>query len=100
MVWGLLRRTPSVRLGGLALLGVAIVKVWTYDLSGSSSMRRLTYGGNNRYPTWSADREGDAAIFWQGADGTDAAERLARPEPGTIHVAEGWAPTATASWSA
>jgi uncharacterized membrane protein len=33
VVWGLVRRAPSVRLGGLALLGVAIVKVWTYDLS-------------------------------------------------------------------
>jgi uncharacterized membrane protein len=33
VVWGLVRRAPSVRLGGLALLGIAIVKVWTYDLS-------------------------------------------------------------------
>ncbi|HWO47040.1 MAG TPA: DUF2339 domain-containing protein [Solirubrobacterales bacterium] len=33
VVWGLVRRSPSVRLGGLALLGIAIVKVWTYDLS-------------------------------------------------------------------
>jgi uncharacterized membrane protein len=33
VVWGMVRRAPSVRLGGLALLAIAIVKVWTYDLS-------------------------------------------------------------------
>jgi uncharacterized membrane protein len=33
IVWGMVRRAPNVRLGGLALLAVAIVKVWTYDLS-------------------------------------------------------------------
>ena len=47
--------------------------VWIYDLSGTSSMRRLTFGGRNRFPIWSADgqrvafqsdREGDLGIFW------------------------------------
>jgi uncharacterized membrane protein len=33
VVWGMVRRAPSVRLGGLALLAIAIAKVWTYDLS-------------------------------------------------------------------
>jgi len=33
IVWGMARRAPNVRLGGLALLAVTIVKVWTYDLS-------------------------------------------------------------------
>jgi serine/threonine-protein kinase len=71
-----------------------------YDLSGTSSLRRLTFGGNNRLPIWSADgkrvafqsdREGDLAIFWQPVDG-GTAERLTRPEPGTSHVPESWAP--------
>ena len=53
--------------------------VWIYDLSGTSAMQRLTSGGNNRFPIWSADskrvafqsdRDGDLAIFWQPADGT------------------------------
>ena len=75
--------------------------VWIYDLSGTSSMRRLTVGGRNRYPIWSADgervafqsdREGDVGIFWQRADGTGPAERLTRPEPGTFHVPESWSP--------
>lgn len=33
VVWGMVRRSPQARLGGLGLLAVAIVKVWTYDLS-------------------------------------------------------------------
>ena len=46
--------------------------VWTYDLSGASAPRRLTFGGKNRFPIWSADgervafqsdREGDFGIF-------------------------------------
>ncbi|HEX6782132.1 MAG TPA: DUF2339 domain-containing protein [Solirubrobacterales bacterium] len=33
VVWGMVRRAPKARLGGLALLALAIAKVWTYDLS-------------------------------------------------------------------
>ena len=71
-----------------------------YELGSASSMRRLTYGGNNRVPVWSADgrrlafqsdRDGDSAIFWQSVDGGQA-ERLTRPEPGTVHTPESWEP--------
>ena len=71
-----------------------------YDLSGTSSLRRLTFGGNNRLPLWSgdgkrvafqSDREGDFGIFWQSVDG-GTAERLTRAEPGTSHMPESWAP--------
>ena len=64
-------------------------------------MRRLTFGGNNRFPIWSADgqrvafqsdREGDLGIFWQRADGTGAAERLTKPDQGHAHVPESWSP--------
>jgi serine/threonine-protein kinase len=73
--------------------------IYTYHLSGASGMQRLTFGGNNRYPIWSAnnrvvfqsDREGDLAIFWQ-APGVGAAERLTTPEQGTSHVPESWSP--------
>jgi serine/threonine-protein kinase len=63
--------------------------VWVYDLSGATSMRKLTFGGSNRFPLWSrdgkfivfsSDREGDPALFRQQADGNGAAERLAQPE--------------------
>jgi Tol biopolymer transport system component len=75
--------------------------VWIYDLSGATSMRRPTIGGRNRYPVWSpdgqrlafqSDREGDAAIFWQRADGTGTAERLTKPDQGTAQVPEAWSP--------
>ena len=73
--------------------------VWIYELAGKTSMRRLTFGGRNRFPIWSADgqhvalqsnREGDMGIFWQRADGTGAAERLTKPDQGTSHVPESW----------
>jgi hypothetical protein len=76
--------------------------VWVYDLSGTSAARRLTVGGNNRMPIWSADgervafqsdREGDLGIFWQRADGTGTAERLTKPDPATEHVPESWSPS-------
>lgn len=71
-----------------------------YELSGANSARRLTFGGNNRFPVWSADgnhiafqsdREGDLAIFWQPADG-GSPERLTKPDAGTQHVPESWSP--------
>jgi serine/threonine-protein kinase len=71
-----------------------------YELSGGSSVRRLTFEGNNRLPIWSrdgrriafqSDRDGDRAIFWQSVSG-GVAERLTHPEPGTSHVPESWSP--------
>ncbi len=73
--------------------------IWIYELSGATSMRRLTFGGNNRFPLWSADGqrivfqsdlEGDLGIFWQRADGLGAAERLTKAEQGESHVPESW----------
>jgi serine/threonine-protein kinase len=75
--------------------------VLIFELSGASSVRRLTFGGNNRYPIWSgdgrhvafqSDREGAPAVFWQPADG-GIAERLTTPDPGTAHVPESWSPS-------
>jgi Tol biopolymer transport system component len=70
-------------------------------LDGKTALRRLTFGGNNRYPVWSrdgqrvtfqSDREGDQAIFWQRAEGTGPAERLKKPEKDTAHVPASWSP--------
>jgi serine/threonine-protein kinase len=75
--------------------------VSVFELSGASSVRRLTFGGGNRYPIWSADgryvvfqsdRDGAPGIFRQPADG-GVVERLTTPEPGTSHVPESWSPT-------
>jgi hypothetical protein len=69
-----------------------------YPLSGDSSPRRLTYGGNNRLPVWSrdnkrlafqSDREGDRGIFWQPVDGGNA-ERLTRAKEGEVHTPDAW----------
>lgn len=40
VVWGMVRHSPKARLGGLALLAVAIAKVWTYDLSELEELAR------------------------------------------------------------
>ena len=75
--------------------------VWIYDLSGTSAPRRLTFGGRNRFPVWSADgqrvafqsdRDGDLGIYWQRADGVDTAERVTKPDQGTSHIPESWSP--------
>lgn len=75
--------------------------VWIYELSGSRSMQRLTFGGSNRYPVWSrdgrwvafqSDRDGDRAIFRQAADGSGTAERLTKPEAGVEHIPQAWSP--------
>ena len=71
--------------------------VWIYDLSGGTSLRRLTFGGKNSAPIWSSDgryiifnsdREGDSGLFRQAADGSGSAERLTKPDPGMAHFAE------------
>ena len=75
--------------------------VWTYDLSGATAMRRVTFGGRNRFPVWTSDgqrvafqsdREGDLGIFWQRADGAGTAERLTTAEKDTAHLPESWSP--------
>jgi serine/threonine-protein kinase len=75
--------------------------IWIYDLSRTSALRRLTLGGKDRYPLWSADgqwlvfqsaREGDAGIYRQRADGAGAPERLTTADSGTTHVPESWSP--------
>ncbi len=74
--------------------------VWVYDFAGSSAMRRLTFGGRNRFPVWSADsrrvtyqseRDGSRSIFWQSADGGPE-ERLTTADKGDAHVPESWSP--------
>ena len=76
--------------------------IWIYETSGETEMRRLTDGGNNRYPVWSrdgryvafqSDRNGDAAVFRQRFDGTGSVERLTSPDGARAHVPEDWSPT-------
>ena len=77
------------------------VSIWIDDVTGESSMRRLTFEGRNRFPVWSADgqrvafqsdRGGDLGIWWQMADGSRPAERLTTAERRTAHIPESWVP--------
>jgi Tol biopolymer transport system component len=78
--------------------------IWAYDLSGQTEIRRLTFGGTNRFPVWSSDgrrvtfqsaRGGNRAIYWQAADGAGAADRLTNAAEGEAHVPESWSPDGT-----
>jgi serine/threonine-protein kinase len=75
--------------------------VWIYELSGTSAIRRLTFGGRSRYPVWSpdgrhvayqSDRDGRMAIYVQAVDGDGTVERLTDPADGVSHVPDAWSP--------
>ena len=96
------RVSPDGKLLAVGVDDGSGANIWIYDLSKGTAMRQLTVGGRNRYPIWSADgrrvafqsdREGDRAIFWQRADGTDSAQRLTTPERGVAHVPQSWSRT-------
>jgi serine/threonine-protein kinase len=75
--------------------------VWIHDLTGATAPRKLTFGGHNHRPTWSpdgervvytSDRDGEAALFWQRADGNGPAEPLFKGETGVTIQSEAWSP--------
>ena len=66
-----------------------------YEIGSDTAPLRLTFGGDNRYPVWSADgrrimfqseRDGFPGIFSQSIDGASAAERLTTPAEGERHI--------------
>ncbi len=68
VVWGMLRKSPKARLGGLALLMVAIAKVWTYDLAELEELARalsfvalglLLLAGAFAYQRFKPEEEGE-----------------------------------------
>ena len=75
--------------------------VWVYDLKAGGQLRRLTFGGRDQFPIWSADgrwitfqsdRDGAGGIFRQLADGSGGAERLTKSQDGTQQQPESWSP--------
>jgi serine/threonine-protein kinase len=69
--------------------------IWIYDLSGTTSLRRLTLEGSNNWPRWSPDgrrlaffsiREGKSGIFLHNSDGTGASENLTTAAPANTQL--------------
>ena len=69
VVWGMVRKSWKARFGGLALLGVAIAKVWTYDLAELEELARalsfvalglLLLAGAFAYQRFKPEEEGEA----------------------------------------
>ena len=94
------RVSPDGKWIAFAVVDEKETAVWIYGMSRSGAAQRLTFGGNDRYPVWSADsarvafqsdREGDGGIFAQPISG-GTAERLTKPDIGTTHVPESWSP--------
>jgi serine/threonine-protein kinase len=94
-----IRVSPDGRQLAFGVEDAREANIWLYDMGGNAAPRRLTFGGMNRFPVWSADsgsvlfqsdREGDLGIFRQRADGTGTAERLTKAESGVAHIPESW----------
>ena len=73
--------------------------IWILDLPVKSAPRRLTFGGVNRFPTWSpdgrriafqSDREGQRAVYIQNADMPGPAAELLVKEPGMDLAPSSW----------
>jgi serine/threonine-protein kinase len=83
------RISPDGKQLAVALQTGNDASIWLYDISGATSMRRLTFEGNSSIPLWTRDGrrlifrsnrgEGDA-LFWQNADGNGVAEPLTTME--------------------
>ena len=93
------RQSPDGRYIAFTMDDWAEPSIWVYDTKLGGAARRLTFGKGDRHPVWSHDstriafqseREGDPAIYWQRADGSDVAKRLTKPEKGSAHVPHAW----------
>jgi eukaryotic-like serine/threonine-protein kinase len=96
------RLSPDGKRLALAVEDVKGTNIWIYDVSSTSSIRQLTFEGQNRFPAWTpdgqritfqSDREGDLGIFWQRADGIEAAQRLIKAPVGESYIPESWSRT-------
>jgi eukaryotic-like serine/threonine-protein kinase len=96
-----IRVSPDGGRLGLEVGGADEANIYISDAAAAAPLRRLTFGGRNHCPVWSADgrqiafqsdRERDRAIFMQPADGSGSAVRLTTPGVGESHSPESWSP--------
>jgi serine/threonine-protein kinase len=92
------RASPDGRILAVVRGNGSEADIWTYDLAGTSQIRRLTFDGSARFPIWSSDsrrityqsaRERDRAIWWQSVE-SGTPQRLTKPGPDEEHVPESW----------
>jgi Tol biopolymer transport system component len=93
------RLSPSEKQVAVQVDDGESAQVWIGDLSEAGPPRQLTFDGTNRFPIWSRDgtrvvfqsnRQGNAGLFWQRADGLTPAEPLTSAEPPSAHVPQAW----------
>src|SRR5207253_11100278 len=89
---------PRLSPDGRRLAVCADYDIWLYYIP-RETFTRLTFGGNNCFPSWSPDgkrvvfasnRAGPWAIFWKAADGNGPDELLMRSEH--TAVPQTWSP--------
>ena len=92
------RVSPNGRLLAVSRSEGGASDIWTYELSGATEMQRLTFGGQSRFPIWSADSRRvtyqsvrDRGIWWEAVDG-GTPERLTSPPDNEEHIPEAWSP--------
>jgi serine/threonine-protein kinase len=93
------RFSPDGRRLALMIDDRSLAHVWVWDVGTDHDIRQLTFDGHNGFPIWtrdgerltfSSDREGDNAIFWQHADGSGRAERLTRAARDEFQTPSSW----------
>src|SRR5262249_16483420 len=77
------------------------IDIWVYDLSDTTSIRKLTFNQASTSPVWTPDgqrivfesgRDGDKGLYLQRADGGGAAERLTTPTNNETQIPFSWTP--------
>ena len=94
------RLSPDGSRIAVTVLADTGAEIWIQDLPVKSDLRRLTFGGDNRFAAWSPDgsriafqssRDGGAAIYVQNADVSGSgAELIAKGGPGESLIPTSW----------